>query len=295
MLIVLGGKHMDNKKIMIVNDIAGVGKVAANVVSPILSAAELEPTTLPTLLLSSNADAAAGKVITLSTQEIFTKYLVHWDQLGFDFSAYVTGYFADSKQITQFKEYFLKNKRKDPSKKLFVDPTMGESGKLYSGFNEDIPNQLSQLIEYADIAKPNVTEACYLTGHPYKENMDVDELTELAHKVNQLGAKNTVLTGIRDYDENGKELIGFLYYDENDHSGIILHEYFDRDFFGTGDIVFSLMTSFYLAGYSIEGALKETGDLVQTALRNTKNDGRSKRYGVYFESILHEFHERLYS
>lgn len=283
---------MKNEKILIVNDIAGAGKVASNIVFPMLSAAELEPALLPTLLLSTNADAE-GEVSTLSTHEIFTPFLNHWDALGFDFTAFATGYFAEPEQIKLFTEYYLKKKKLDPSKKLFVDPTMGEDGSIYPGFHEEIPTRIGELIEHADIVLPNITEACLLTGHPYKEVMSLDELTELAKKLNQLGAKNTILSGIRQIDPSGNEQIGFLYYDEAGNSDVILHKYYDQHFFGAGDIVFSLIISFYLKGLTIHEAIEKASKLTEKALQDTVDLKRSHIYGVYFEPMLADFMKEL--
>ncbi|MDN6626994.1 MAG: hypothetical protein L0K82_07245, partial [Pisciglobus halotolerans] len=103
---------MKKEKVLIVNDIAGAGKVAGNIVFPILSAAVLEPAILPTLLLSTNIDAE-GEVSTLSTSDLYRKSLEHWDQLGFKFTAYATGFFNEIDQISNFKELYLQKKAED--------------------------------------------------------------------------------------------------------------------------------------------------------------------------------------
>jgi len=282
---------MKNNQVMIVNDIAGVGKVAANVLYPIFSAAQFEPTVLPTLLLSSNL--GAENVVKHSIDKTFSEYLNIWNELDYQFNSYITGYFDTPSQITEFNHYYSERKKKNSSIKLFVDPTMGGSGHLYKGFDEKVPNQIGQLIEKADLVKPNITEACLITGHPYKENMSVDELIELAKEVNQMGAKNTVLTGIRRKNDQGQKQIGFLYYDEYNHSDMIFHTYFDRHFFGTGDIVFSLMCIFYLNGYSMHSALEHTAKLTEKALQNTIDLKRDNKYGVFFESIFPDLIEML--
>lgn len=283
---------MKNEKILIVNDIAGAGKVAGNVVFPILSAAILEPAILPTLLLSTNIDAK-GDVSILSTNEIFTDYLKHWDQLGFKFTAYATGFFAEIDQISNFKDYYLKKKEEDPSIKLFVDPIMGDHGAIYPGFNEEVPNKIGELIEKADLVLPNITEACLITGHPYKEDMSLEELTELAKKVNNLGAKNTILSGVQETQADGSEQIGFFYYDENNESGKVLHKHFDRHFFGTGDLVFSLILSFFTKGFSIEESIIKASKITEKVLQDTVDLDREDIYGLYFEPSLLNFMKEL--
>lgn len=283
---------MKNEKILIVNDIAGAGKVAGNVVFPILSAALLEPAILPTLLLSTNIDAK-GDVSILSTNEIYTDYLKHWNQLGFKFTAYATGFFAEVDQISNFKDYYLEKKEVDPSIKLFVDPIMGDHGEIYPGFNAEVPDRIGELIKKADLVLPNITEACLLTGHPYKEEMDLEELTVLAKKVNDLGAKNTILSGVQETQADGTERIGFFYYDENNESGKVLHKYYDRHFFGTGDLVFSFILSFFMKGFSIKKSIEKASDLTEKVLKDTMKLGREEIYGLYFEPSLLDFMQEL--
>lgn len=283
---------MKNEKILIVNDIAGAGKVAGNVVFPILSAAALEPAILPTLLLSTNIDAE-GEVSILSTNEIYTDFLNHWDELGFKFTAYATGFFAEIDQITHFKDYYVKKKEADASIKLFVDPTMGDHGTIYPGFNPEVPSRLGELVKKADLVLPNITEACLLTGHPYKEEMELEELKELAQKMNKLGAKNTVISGIKEKQADGTEKIGFFYYDEQGKSGKVLHKYFDGHFFGTGDLVFSLILSFFMKGLSIEESIVHASKLTEIVLQDTVDLNREEIYGLYFEPMLAHFMKDL--
>lgn len=44
--------------------------------------------------------------------------------------------------------------------------------------------------------------------------MPVDEMKALYLEIHDLGAKNTVITGLRQKDDQGQETIGFVYFDE---------------------------------------------------------------------------------
>ena len=79
---------------------------------------------------------------------------------------------------------------------IFVDPAMADHGKLYSGFGPDFPAAMARVVARADVAKPNLTEACLLTGTPYREDMDEPMTRELLQKVAALGAGKVVLTGV---------------------------------------------------------------------------------------------------
>ncbi len=51
-----------------------------------------------------------------------------------------------------------------------------------------------QLVRYADVVVPNVTEACILTGTPYKERWTTRELAKMAEQIVQTGPEKVVIT-----------------------------------------------------------------------------------------------------
>ena len=46
----------------------------------------------------------------------------------------------------------------------FVDPVMGDNGKLYAGFDDKIVKAMAKLCGKADIIVPNMTEAALMLG-----------------------------------------------------------------------------------------------------------------------------------
>ncbi len=46
---------------------------------------------------------------------------------------------------------------------MIIDPVMGDNGRIYATYTEEMCNEMKKLIEYADIITPNVTECCRLT------------------------------------------------------------------------------------------------------------------------------------
>ena len=61
----------------------------------------------------------------------------------------------------------------------FIDPAMGDNGKLYPAFNEHYAKKNADLCAVADIADPNITEAAFLTGLPYRETYEEEYVREL--------------------------------------------------------------------------------------------------------------------
>ncbi|MCQ5069231.1 bifunctional hydroxymethylpyrimidine kinase/phosphomethylpyrimidine kinase, partial [Faecalibacillus intestinalis] len=57
--------------------------------------------------------------------------------------------------------------------------------------------KMGELLPYADVLLPNITEACLLTGTPYQEGVQSEAFIEmLIEKLQARGAKNVVLTGV---------------------------------------------------------------------------------------------------
>ena len=54
---------------------------------------------------------------------------------------------------------------------MFVDPALGDRGKLYPVFNTEYAIKM-RTIAKADVIKPNITEACFITETPYQEKYD---------------------------------------------------------------------------------------------------------------------------
>lgn len=50
---------------------------------------------------------------------------------------------------------------------VFVDPIMGDEGKLYNGVTPATIKSMREMLGVALLCYPNYTEACYLTGREY--------------------------------------------------------------------------------------------------------------------------------
>ena len=116
------------KRIVTVQDISCVGKCSLTVALPIISALGVECAVIPTAVLSTHT-AFSGFTFCDLTDEI-DKISAHWQKEHINFDAVYTGYLGSFRQIELMKKFFGDNK--DAMK--FVDPAMGDNGKLYPGF-----------------------------------------------------------------------------------------------------------------------------------------------------------------
>lgn len=114
-----------NHKLLLINDLAGYGKVALSSMIPVLSHMKYEIFSLPTAIVSNTLDY--GKFDILDTTEYMKHTLDIWNQLGFTFDAISTGFIV-SKEQTELITEFCK-KKSEEGIKIFTDPIMGDEGK----------------------------------------------------------------------------------------------------------------------------------------------------------------------
>ena len=180
------------KRIASIQDISCLGRCSLTVALPVISALGVECAIVPTAVLSAHT-AFPGFVSRDLTDQL-DAIAAHWQAQHVHFDALYTGYIASVPQVQQVLDFF--DAVKSPDTMIFVDPAMADHGKLYSGFGPDFPAAMARVVARADVAMPNLTEACLLTGTPYREDMDEPMTRELLQKVAALGAGKVVLTGV---------------------------------------------------------------------------------------------------
>ena len=87
---------MSKKQILLINDMAGYGKVATAAMLPILSYLGHPVYNLPTALVSNTLDY--GKFNILETTDYIRGVFPVWKELGFSFDAIATGFIASERQ-----------------------------------------------------------------------------------------------------------------------------------------------------------------------------------------------------
>ncbi len=137
----------ENKQILLINDLAGYGKVALSAMMPIFSNMGFEIFTLPTALVSNTLDY--GKFEILDTKDYILNTVNVWEQLGFTFESIALGFIASDEEASILADFCAKQKEKGSF--IFVDPIMGDDGSLYNGISKDAIESRRRLLEFADI------------------------------------------------------------------------------------------------------------------------------------------------
>lgn len=273
------------KRIVTIQDISCVGKCSLTVALPIISAVGVEAAIIPTAVLSTHTMFKNFTCKDLDDQIL--PIAEHWKSENIRFDAFYTGYLASAQQID--KVITLINSLKRENDLIIVDPAMADNGKLYPAFDENFPREMAKLCAKADIALPNITEACLMTGTPYREEYNEAFAKDIVKKLSDMGAKKVVLTGA---EFGGK--YGVLYYDsDTDEFFYYTQDKVDAVFHGTGDIFSSTFTGLVVRGKSIKDSLTIAADFTAECIRITKNDEKANWYGVDFEKAIPYLIDRI--
>ena len=273
------------KRIVSIQDFSCLGKCSQSIALPVLSAMGLECAALPTVLLSAHTafDGFYSRALTDSIAPITE----HWKKLGVRFDAIYTGYLGSAEQVA-LVERVIADFGADGAL-LFVDPVMADHGRLYAGFAPDFPEQMKALCRHADVITPNVTEACLLTGEPYRERHGEDFVRTLLENLLRLGPKTAIVTGIRADDTH----MGVAAMDASGKLCLHTTEYIPSVFYGTGDIFASTCAGALTLGLPAEEAIALAADYVVKTIRATAEDSEARWYGVNFEQTLPYLMKRL--
>lgn len=268
------------KKILIANDLPGIGKVALAPAIPIFACCQIETILLPTVLLSSHTGGFKNIAIADQT-EFMRQSLYQWENLEIKPDAVLTGYFRNTEQI----ELMVDTIEKLPeSTKIFIDPIMADNGTLYSGFTQKHVAEMRKLIQHAHVIYPNITEACLLTDTPYPRGKSTMDFTrKLAKKLAELGPEYIIITGCPD----SEELTGVqLYTKETDVFFDFYKTKYPHHFFGTGDTLAALATACILQEISVEDALSFTLRFIDEVLQLSSQQPEKIPFGLPIEKKL---------
>ena len=269
------------KRVLTIQDISCLGKCSLTIALPVISALGSETVILPTAVLSTHTMFKNFTVKDLSDQLV--PITNHWKNEGVTFDAIYTGYLGTIEQIDTVKGIFSTFRGENTT--IIVDPVMADNGKLYPAFDMDYVRKNTELCACADIIVPNITEACFMTGMDYREIYDESYIRELLSRLNALGARVSVLTGVS-LKEGKTGVMGsdrasgeyFLY--QNDR--------IDASFHGTGDLFSSTCVGEMMQGKTWQEAMKIAADYTAHTIEVTLRNPKKPWYGVDFEATLPE-------
>ncbi len=269
-----------------INDLSGYGRVSLTEAIPVLSAMGIETCPLPTAVLSTHTYKFRDYSFCDMTNEM-SKITSHWESLGLEFDAIISGYLGSKGQIDIICD-FIDRLGKDAL--VVVDPVLGDNElcdtqTVYSKRMLEIVEGMKTLVRRADVITPNLTEAYLLLGEEYVSHPLTDgELCGVLKRLSRFGAEKIAITSVM----TGKSEMSVGVYDKTEEKFYKVDcGFVNRPFHGTGDIFAAALCGALLKGESFIGAANIAVGFIREAIALTAKLGERRiEKGVIFEPLL---------
>ena len=271
--------HNRQKKIAIINDMSGFGRCSITVELPIISHMKIQCCPIPTSIFSNHTAYESFYFEDFTEQMI--PYIEEWKKLDLKFEGICSGFLGSARQIEIVRNFFKYFKSQNTI--VIVDPIMGDDGEPYATYTEEMCQQMKHLIPYADIITPNLTEACILTDTPYKKRWKLKELSQLVKKLEDMGPKKIVITGI----PQGSYIANYCYETGREPSIIKTHKV-GTSRCGTGDIFSSIVAADAINGVEFYTSVRKASLFIKKCILKSIELNIPLTDGVCFEEILHK-------
>lgn len=278
-------------RLAMINDIAGFGRCSTTVSLPVISVMKVQVCPVPTSVLSNHLGFPLCHFDDYTSHML--DYIKVWKELGLTFDGLYCGFLGNEEQIDIVREFV--EMFRPPL--FLLDPVMGDHGRAYSSITETHVQKMKELLPLADIITPNITEACLLTGTPWKDGeWTMQELSGLCEKLADIcqqesvssgetsagtvSGASIVITGIR----QGDSLVNFLWDD-----GIyttVASPIAGASRPGTGDIFASILAADAVRGETLLTSVQKAANFVGLCIAGSEKLGTPVQEGVVFEKYL---------
>ena len=267
-------------RVAAVHDLCGYGKCSLGIAIPVLSAGGIDVCAVPTSLFS--AHTKFPKFYMHDTTPMLGAYLDAWREEGVELDGVYSGFLGSAEQVGIIQRLYDEY----PDALRIVDPVMGDGGKKYPTYTDELCAAMRDLVEGADVLTPNLTEASILTGIEYAGQDVSDEyVRRTVGALLNMGARSVVLKGV----VRGDESVIRNYVAVADGSGEpeeVTGELLPYMLHGTGDLFASGLTAAVYSGLSLYESVEFAGRLVRDAMLVTPAQPDYELRGVSFETVL---------
>ncbi len=273
---------MRQKKLALINDITGFGRCSVTVELPIISALKIQACPLPTAILSVHT--GYQNYFLDDYTDKMQAYIKSWRLNNLEFDGVATGFLGSAAQIEIVSD-FLKNS----NAQIFIDPVMGDHGKIYKTYTREMCVKIRDLLKFADLATPNLTEACQLLNIPYPVEGIISD-SDLATMAANIAAKTrggkVIITGVNLDVDDGSNIANFIY--DNGKIDFVTSKKLGSDRSGTGDVFFAIVAASIMNGETLTAAVRKAADFVTKCILHAEKLNLAWNYGLPFEEFLTE-------
>ncbi|MGL5084959.1 MAG: pyridoxamine kinase [Clostridium sp.] len=267
------------KKVAVINDISGMGRSSLTVALPIISALGVQCCPFPTAILSCQTNYPDFSFFDFTDEMI--RYKNVWGKMNINFDCIYTGFLGSDKQIDIVINFIESNKKS----LVLVDPVMGDNGVIYDTYTKALCTRVKELISYADIVTPNVTESFILTGQVYNENnINLKFLEKIARDITKMGPSKVIITGI----VIDNKVHNLAYDKEKDEVFIVSTNYIKKHYCGTGDIFVSIISAMLVRGFYFKKCIEVASNFIYKTIEYTSQYDTDSNEGVMFELFIKE-------
>ena len=280
------------KRIAAIHDLSCFGRCALTVVIPALSALGYQVVPIPTALLSTHTGGFSGIHFSDLTENM-SRISEHFEDLSLSFDAIYTGFLGSEAQI-EIVEDFIRTFGKNCT--VMVDPVMGDDGMLYSTYTDELMRGMSKLCQHADIITPNLTEACFLTGTPYKNTAKMSDSERSEYLYNICAAletekkKKIIMTGIC----AGKDKLAIYGVDPSTDSRFYhTVDRVSKNYPGTGDLFASVLLGEFIRTQNFADSATFASNFTSKVMEYSARFDTPTRNGVALELFLGDLTDRI--
>ena len=271
--------HNNQKKIALINDYSGFGRCSVAAALPIISVLKVQCCPIPTSIFSNHTGFKSFFMEDFTDN--MQAYIDEWKKLFLEFSGICTGFLGSARQIDIVHNFIRDFKTKDTI--VIIDPVMGDYGKIYKTYTDDMCRRMKGLIKYADILTPNLTEACILTDTPYKDKWKTKEVVEIIEKLSAMGPEKVVITGIAQ-----KSFVCNLCYKKGLEPIMLKTHRIGTERSGTGDVFSAIIAADAVNGVPFRDSVKKASNFIKLCIERSIELGIPVTDGVAFEEVLYK-------
>lgn len=268
------------KSVVAVHDLSCYGKSSLTIVIPTLSAMHIEVSPLATALLSTHTDGFEGYYYADLT-DAMQAILSHWQDLDLHFDAVYSGFLGSERQIdTAISLIAWQRQSHDPL--VLVDPVLGDEGVAYGPISDLLIKRMGTLAAAADVITPNLTEAAFLLGEQYRNDISAEEALLWAKRLSALGPAYVAITGVVE------GTYGYVAAYDHYHETMTLTPttYAPVSYPGCGDFFASLLCGHLLCGIPFADAVRASTSFVSEAVHISWNEQVERRHGILIERVI---------
>ncbi len=275
---------MKQKKMALINDITGFGRCSIAVMAPIISAMKIQAVSIPTAILSAHTQFPEFYFDDYTSK--MSEYIQTYKNLKLEFDGIATGFLGSKEQVDIVID-FIQSFRTDKSI-ILIDPVMGDNGELYKTYTPEMCEKMKELVKYANIITPNLTELCTILDTDFGNGkFSTDELHDMCQVLSEKGPEHIVVTGIPFHK---KQIMNYIY-SKGEDPQIVMVDRIGEDRSGTGDIISSVIAGMYMNGHTFYDSVRKAAEFASKCIKYCEENQVPSHWGLCFEMFMKDLLE----